>query len=40
MMGCVFSLSQKNTEKTLGSAKEVENLNLEFKMALTQFRYS
>ena len=43
MMARVFSLSQKNTENTenaLGSAREAENLSLELKTALTQFRYS
>jgi len=43
MMERVFSLSQKNTENTenaLGSAREAENLSLELKAALTQFRYS
>jgi len=43
MMERVFSLSQNNKENTdnvLGNAKAVENLSLELKTALTQFRYS
>lgn len=42
MMGRVFSLSDKsreNTNNVLDNAKSVENLSLELKMALTQFRY-
>jgi|GEM_PF-5684148 len=40
MMERVFTLSQKNTENALGSARGVENLSLTLKAALTQFRYS
>lgn len=42
MMTQIFSLSQKSkdtTELVLGNAKDVENLNLELKSALTQFCY-
>jgi methyl-accepting chemotaxis protein len=42
MMERVFSLSQssqQNTENVLDNARSVENLSLELKAALTQFRY-
>lgn len=42
MMDCVFYLSQKskeNTNNVLGNARVVDNLSLELKTALTQFRY-
>ena len=42
MMAQIFSLSQKSkdtTELVLGNAKDVENLNLKLKSALTQFCY-
>jgi len=42
MMDCVFYLSQKskeNTDNVLGNARSVENLSVELKTALTQFRY-
>ncbi|WP_338027268.1 methyl-accepting chemotaxis protein [Colwellia maritima] len=42
MMDRVFSLSHKNKENTndvLTNAKSVENLSVELKAALTQFRY-
>lgn len=42
MMDRVFSLSHKNKENTndvLANAKSVENLSVELKTALTQFRY-
>jgi hypothetical protein len=38
----IFFLSQKSkdtTELVLGNAKDVENLNLKLKTALTQFCY-
>jgi methyl-accepting chemotaxis protein len=42
MMDRIFSLSQRsqeNTENVLSNARSVENLSLELKAALTQFRY-